>query len=118
MGILENRWLSIVLFALVEVCIGIVSSSILTLESEIITYEEKKIFYFSNDFFVTEIGVISILLINKILMRSLSLQNMFLVSSAFIAVGPLLIYINHLKGKKEQRNDMTMLEGFVKRRHE
>ncbi|MDV7743613.1 MFS transporter [Enterococcus mundtii] len=102
MGILENRWLSIVLFALVEVCIGIVSSSILTLESEIITYEEKKSSILATISFVTEIGVISILLINKILMRSLSLQNMFLVSSAFIAVGLLLIYINHLKGKKRK----------------
>lgn len=102
MGILENRWLSIVLFALVEVCIGIVSSSILTLESEIITYEEKKSSILATISFITEIGVISILLINKILMRSLSLQNMFLVSSAFIAVGLLLIYINHLKGKKRK----------------
>ena len=97
------RWISLFLFLILELCIGVISSSLLTLDNEIISGKKNKSSILSVMSFITEIGVILLLFFNKLLMNFISLHMMFLISAVFVFIG-LIILTPYIIKERDKRN--------------
>lgn len=99
-GIIENKYLLLILFLLIELLMGMMSGQISATSNEAIYGESNKSTMLSTVSFVAEILVsLSLFVSNAIMKLAGNLKVMFFVSAAYFSI--VLLIISLIKQKEE-----------------
>lgn len=91
-GIIENKYLSLILFLLIELLMGMMSGQISATSNEVIYGESNKSTMLSTVSFIAEILVsFSLFISNAIMKIAGNLKVMFFVSAAYFSITLLII---------------------------
>ena len=91
-GIIENKYLSLILFLLIELLMGMMSGQISATSNEVIYGESNKSTMLSTVSFIAEILVsFSLFISNAIMKIAGNLKVMFFVSAAYVSITLLII---------------------------
>lgn len=91
-GIIENKYLSLILFLLIELLMGMMSGQISATSNEVIYGESNKSTMLSTVSFIAEILVsFSLFISNAIMKIAVNLKVMFFVSAAYFSITLLII---------------------------
>ena len=91
-GIIENKYLSLILFLLIELLMGMMSGQISATSNEVIYGESNKSTMLSTVSFIAEILVsFSLFISNAIMKIAGNLKVMFFVSAAYLSITLLII---------------------------